>query len=86
MAKMKFLTQVRIITQDDFEYYLQDFPEEPRNFQGYVNLELGILFDEQYPVLSVYFISGSTVVISFIKRKFNTSNTSIFGVFLYFKF
>ncbi len=65
---MKFLTQVRIITQDDFEYYLQDFPEESRNFQGYVNLELGILFDEQYPVISVNFLTETTAVIVYNKR------------------
>lgn len=68
MAKMKFLTQVRIITKEDFEYYLQDFPEESNNFQNYINLELGILFDEKYPVISAKFLSETTVVIIYNKR------------------
>jgi hypothetical protein len=64
---MKYLTQVRMITSEDFNYYLKDFPEEPRNFQGYVNLELGILFDESYPVISVKFLSETAVVIVYKK-------------------
>ena len=47
MAKVKFLTQVRIITKEDFEFYLKDFPEESNSFQDYINLELGLLFDEK---------------------------------------
>lgn len=68
MAKMKLLTQVRIITQEDFEYYLQDFPEESNNFQDYINLELGLLFDKKYPVISVSFLTETTVVIIYNKR------------------
>lgn len=65
---MKFLTQVRIITEEDFEYYLQDFPEESSNFQNYINLELGLLYDEKYPVISVSFLTETTVVIIYNKR------------------
>ena len=65
---MKFLTQVRIITQKDFDYYIQDFPEEAQNFQNYVNLELGILFDAQYPVISVDFLTVRTVVIVYQRK------------------
>ncbi len=67
MAKMKFLTQVRIITQEDFEYYLQDFPEEANNFQDYINLKLGLLFDKKHPVISVSFLTETTVVIIYNK-------------------
>lgn len=65
---MKFLTQVRIITQEDFKYYLQDFPEESNNFQNYINLELGLLFDKKHPVISVRFLTETTVVIIYNKR------------------
>lgn len=68
MAKMKLFTQVRIITQEDFEYYLQDFPEESNNFQDYINLELGLLYDEKYPVISISFLTETTVVIIYNKR------------------
>jgi hypothetical protein len=60
---VRFLTQVKIISRDDFEYYLKDFPEEPKDFQGFVNLELGILFDDHHTVISVDFVSETTVVV-----------------------
>ena len=68
MAKVKFLTQVRIITKEDFEFYLKDFPEESNSFQDYINLELGLLFDEKHTVISVSFLTETTVVIIYNKR------------------
>jgi len=68
MAKVRYLTQVRIITRDDFEYYLKDFPDEPRDFQGFVNLELGILFDDHHTVISVDLVSEATVVVVYKKK------------------
>lgn len=64
---MKTLKQVRIISKKDYKYYLKDFVEEPLSFQGYVNLELGLLFDEKLTVLSVNFITKKTVVIVYNK-------------------
>ena len=60
---MKNLKQVRIITKKDHDYYLKDFGEEPKSFQEYVNLELGLLFDEKHTVISVCFLKKKTVVI-----------------------
>ncbi|WP_299059196.1 hypothetical protein [uncultured Polaribacter sp.] len=60
---MKNLKQVRIITKKDYDYYLKDFGEEPKSFQEYVNLELGLLFDENYTIISVDFLKKKTVVI-----------------------
>jgi hypothetical protein len=56
-----------MITSEYFNYYLKDFPEELRNFQGYINLKLGIIFDENYPVISVKFLSETAVVIVYKK-------------------
>lgn len=67
MVEMKTLKQVRIITKKDHEYYLEDFVEEPLSFQDYINLELGLLFDEKLTVLSVDFITKKTVVIVYNK-------------------
>ena len=64
---MKNLQQVRIITKKDHKYYLKDFIEEPLSFQEYINLELGLLFDEKLTVLSVNFIAKKTVVIVYNK-------------------
>lgn len=64
---MKNLQQVRIITKNDHKYYLKDFIEEPLSFQEYINLELGLLFDEKLTVLSVNFIAKKTVVIVYNK-------------------
>ena len=60
---MKNLKQVRIISKKDHLYYLKDFGEEPKSFQEYVNLELGLLFDEKHPVISVCFLKKKIVVI-----------------------
>ena len=60
---MKNLTQVRIITKKDHDYYLEDFGEEPKSFQEFINLELGLLFDEKHTIVSVNFLKKKTVVI-----------------------
>ena len=60
---MKSLQQVRIITQKDHEYYLKDFNEEPLSFQNYINLELGLLYDEKHTLISIDFLKKKTVVI-----------------------
>ena len=63
---MKTLKQVRIITNKDYQYYLNDFDEEPLSFQGYVNLELRLLYDEKHTVLSIEFLKKKTVVIVYV--------------------
>jgi hypothetical protein len=60
---MKNLLQVRIITKKDHKYYLKDFNEEPLSFQNYINLELGLLYDEKHTLISIDFLKKKTVVI-----------------------
>lgn len=60
---MKTVQQVRIITKKDHDYYLKDFGEEPMDFQNYVNLELGLLYDEKHTIISIDFLKKKTVVI-----------------------
>lgn len=60
---MKNLQQVRIITKKDHHYYLKDFGEQPMDFQNYVNLELGLLYDEKHTIISIDFLKKKTVVI-----------------------
>lgn len=42
---------------------MKDFGEEPKSFQEYINLELGLLFDEKHTIISVDFLKKKTVVI-----------------------
>ena len=65
---MKYLKQVRIITKKDHKYYLKDFGEEPKNFQDFVNLELGLLFDEKHTIISIDFLKKKTVVIVYLLK------------------
>jgi len=65
---MKTLQQVRIITKEDHEYYLKDFVEVPLSFQGYVNLELGLLHDEKHTILSIDFLKKKTVIIVYAMK------------------
>jgi|TARA_B110000908_G_C10250559_1_gene451761 hypothetical protein len=68
MVEMKYLKQVRIITKKDHKYYLKDFGEEPKNFQDFVNLELGLLFDEKHTIISIDFLKKKTVVIVYLLK------------------
>lgn len=65
---MRNLQQVRIITKQDHEYYLKDFDEEPKSFQCYVNLELGLLYDEKHTIISVTFLKKKTVIIVYAMK------------------
>lgn len=65
---MKTLKQVRIITKKDHQYYLKDYPEEPLRFQEYVNLELGLLYDEKHTVISIDFLKKKMVVIVYVMK------------------
>jgi len=42
--------------------------EVPLSFQGYVNLELGLLHDEKHTILSIDFLKKKTVVIVYAMK------------------
>ncbi|PQJ76511.1 hypothetical protein [Polaribacter glomeratus] len=65
---MKALKQIRIIGKKDHQYYLKDYAEEPLRFQEYVNLELGLLFDEQHTIISITFLKKKRVVIVYAMK------------------
>lgn len=65
---MKNLQQVRIITKKDHLYYLKDFGEEPMSFQNYINLELGLLYDEKHTIISIDFLKKKTVIIVYVLK------------------
>lgn len=65
---MKALKQIRIISKKDHQYYLEDDIQEPLTFQEYVNLELGLLFDEQHTIISITFLKKKTVVVVYAKK------------------
>lgn len=46
MENKKWVKQVMIIDDKLHQSYLQNFVEEPLNFEEFVNFELGNLFDE----------------------------------------
>lgn len=64
---MKSLTQIRIISQDDLDSYLEEFPDEKLSFEGYINVELGTLFDDKCTVTDLKFISDTKVIIVYTK-------------------
>lgn len=65
---MKALKQIRIISKKDHQYYLKDNAEEPLSFQGYVNLELGLLFDEKHTIISIVFLRKKFVIIEYTMK------------------
>ena len=65
---MKNLQQVRIITKKDHLYYLKDFGEELMSFQNYINLELGLLYDEKHTIISIDFLKKKTVIIVYVMK------------------
>lgn len=50
---MRSITQIKIETQETFEYYLRDFFEEPQTFKDYLNFVLGQLYDEGHRVTDI---------------------------------
>lgn len=52
---MKPLKQVKIVNQESFKKYQDDFFEEPVLFEQYVNFELGQLYDQDHVVESITF-------------------------------
>ena len=46
MENKRYIKQVMILNKEMHQEYLDDFLEEPMDFEGFVNFMLGLLYDE----------------------------------------
>ena len=62
--RQDYLKQVMVLTAQSHQEYLEDFIEEPLNFEEYINFMLGVLFDDENIIEQIIPVGcGSTVFV-----------------------